>query len=296
MEMQFAVPWTPDLSSRFKERHGYSIIPYLPILFHATNSWDSLVPPYNVTYTLGGYPEDGGPYLQDYKAVLTQGYLDYVEHYNEWASSKGVQLSNQPAYNMPLDMVSRSVSYSDTSALPFSSKIKSNNHQAEAVPHVHVPELESLGFKEDIDLYRQFTGPAHLAGRNIISTEVGAISVGAYKLTVPKLKNLFDQSYAAGVNNMVIHGYAYGGEYYGTTWPGYTPFQYKFTEMWNHRQPAWKHMDELLAYSARNSMMMQSGTPKVDLAFYYFENPWRFSKIYSSSEMNQHGELKCPSI
>ncbi|PVI04053.1 hypothetical protein DM02DRAFT_694583 [Periconia macrospinosa] len=265
MEMQAAVPWTSDLIVRFNERHGYDITPYLPLLFHATNSWNMLMPPYNITYTLGEYMTDGGPYVEDYKAVLTQGYLDYVEHYNEWASSKGVQSSNQPAYNLPIDM-------------------------AEAVSHVQVPELESLGFKEDIDLYRQFTGPAHLAGRNIISTEVGAVSVGAYKLTIPKLKTLFDQSYAAGVNTMVVHGYAYGGQYYNTTWPGYTPFQYQYTEMWNHRQPAWRHMDELFTYSARNSVIMRSGVPKVDLAFYYFENPWKFAKIYPSSEMNKYGE------
>ena len=112
MEMQAALPWTSDLFSRFQELHGYSITPYLPLLFHATNTWGEALPPYNITYTLGEYVADGGPYVQDYKSTLTQGYVDYLEHYNKWASSKGVQSSNQPAYNLPLDMVSRSVSQS----------------------------------------------------------------------------------------------------------------------------------------------------------------------------------------
>ncbi|KAH8707659.1 hypothetical protein GQ44DRAFT_691187 [Phaeosphaeriaceae sp. PMI808] len=264
MEMQAALPWTSDLFSQFEERHGYSITLYLPILFHATNSWGGHLPPYNITYTLGEYITDGGPYVQDYKTALSQGYIDYVEHYKKWASSRGVQLSNQPAYNMPVDMVS-------------------------SVSHVQVPELESLGFAENIDLYRQFTGAAHLAGRNVISTEVGAVLGGAYKLRIPKLKALLDQSHAAGVNTMVIHGYAYSGEYFNTTWPGYTPFQYDFTEMWNHRQPAWRHLDDLFTYSARNSMTMQSGVPKVDLALYYFEIPYKFKDIYPGSDMNKHG-------
>lgn len=106
MEIQAALPYTPGLLSRFEELHGYSIRKYLPLLFHATNSWDGYLPPYNITYTLGTYLSDGGPYVQDYKTSLSQGYVEYVQHYAEWASSKGLQLPNQPAYNMPVDMVS----------------------------------------------------------------------------------------------------------------------------------------------------------------------------------------------
>lgn len=106
MEQQAALPWTPGLLSSFQQLHGYSIVPYLPILFQATNAWGAFLPPYNITYTLGEYTTDGGPYVQDYKAVLSQGYLDYLDYYTTWATARGVQLSNQPAYNMPVDMVS----------------------------------------------------------------------------------------------------------------------------------------------------------------------------------------------
>ncbi|KAI5919751.1 hypothetical protein F4810DRAFT_465504 [Camillea tinctor] len=265
MEMQAALPWTSDLPSRFELIHGYRINKYLPILFHATNSWGGLLSPYNVTYTLGEYEIDGGPYVQDYKTALGQGYLEYLEHYKNWTSSKSFKLSNQPGYNMPIDMT-------------------------QAVQYVQVPELESLGFSESINEYRQFTGAAHLAGRNVISTEVGAVRGEAYKVRVPALKNLFDGSFATGVNSMVIHGYAYSGEYVGTNWPGFTPFQYEFSEMWNHRQPAWKHLDDLMLYSARNSMVMQRGVPKLDIAFYYFEIPYRFGVgAYPESNMNAFG-------
>lgn len=108
MEMQAALPWTSDLLSRFEALHGYSITKYLPILFHATNAWGGYLPPYNVTYTLGGYLTDGGAYVQDYKAALSQGYSEYLEYYNDWATSNGLKFSNQPAYNMPVDMVSLS--------------------------------------------------------------------------------------------------------------------------------------------------------------------------------------------
>ncbi|KAI1843421.1 hypothetical protein JX265_013303 [Neoarthrinium moseri] len=265
MEIQAALPWTNGLLSRFESLHGYSITKYLPILFHATNAWGGYLPPYNITYTLGEYLPDGGLYVQDYKAALSQGYVEYVQNYGEWASSKGLKLSTQPAYNMPIDMT-------------------------EAVPHVQIPELESLGFKESINMYRQFTGAAHLAGRNVISTEVGAVLGGAYKQRLPELRGLLDGSLAAGVNTMVLHGYAYSGNYVGTTWPGYTPFQFEFSEMWNPRQPAWRHFDDLMTYSARNSMIMQRGIPKVDFAIYYFEIPYRFGLgVFPESHMNAAG-------
>lgn len=130
-----------------------------------------------------------------------------------------------------------------------------------------------------------------MAGRNLISTEVGAVLGGAYKQRLPELKSLIDGSFAAGINTMVIHGYAYSGGYVGTTWPGYTPFQYEYTEMWNHRQPVWRHLDDLMLYSARNSMVMQHGVPKIDIAFYYFEIPYRFGMgEYPGSDLNEYGK------
>lgn len=117
MEMQAALPWTPNLFSQFEELHGYSITKYLPLLFHATNAWNGYIPPYNITYTLGEYRTDGGPYLQDYKTALSQGYVDYIEHFDSWASFREFQYSNQPGYNLPLDMVSLFVPFPSTVTL-----------------------------------------------------------------------------------------------------------------------------------------------------------------------------------
>ncbi|KAI1275503.1 hypothetical protein F5Y07DRAFT_170671 [Xylaria sp. FL0933] len=268
MEMQAALPWTPSLLETFETLHGYNPIKYLPVFFHVTNAWNGLLPPYNVTYTFDGYPADGGKYVQDYKTALSLGYAEYLQHYSEWASSKGLKLSTQPAYNMPVEMTA-------------------------AIAKVPVPELESLGFSESIALYRQFTGTAHASNRNVISTEVGAVLGGAYKLRVPELQGLFAGSFVAGVNMMVVHGYAYGGEYEGTTWPGYTPFQYEYTEAWNYRHPAWMHFNDTMLYAARNSLVLQTGTPKVDVAFCYFENPYEGTagagSAYSPEDFNALG-------
>lgn len=167
--------------------------------------------------------------------------------------------------------------------------VGANTFQSAAIPLVAAPELESLGFGESIDNYRQFSGPAHLAGRNTISTEIGAQRGGAYAQTVPTLLNLFLDSFAAGVNTLVIHGLAYGGPYPGTTWPGYTPFQYEFCEMWGPRQPAWRHLNDTMLFAARTSEVLKTGVPKVDLAFYAWKHPWSARAVYNRGDLNTAG-------
>lgn len=167
--------------------------------------------------------------------------------------------------------------------------VRTNPQKSAAIPLVAAPELESLGFGESIDNYRQFSGPAHLYGRNTISTEIGAQRGGAYAQTVPILLNLFLDSFAAGVNTLVIHGLAYGGPYTGTTWPGYTPFQYEFCEMWGPRQPAWRHLNDTILFASRTSEVLKTGVPKVDLAFYAWKHPWSARAVYNRGDLNTAG-------
>ncbi|KAI0475378.1 hypothetical protein GGR56DRAFT_510973 [Xylariaceae sp. FL0804] len=264
LEMQSALWWTAGFLDRFEESRGYSLVKYLPLVFQASNQWGGYLPPYNTTYNIGPYSTAANKWTEDYRLTLEEGYGDYVTHYVQWGAEYGVGLRNQPAYNLPLEM-------------------------ARAVPLVPVPELESLGFDDSIDRYRQFTGAAHLAGRDVISTEIGAVLEGSYALSVPALKGLFDNSFAAGVNNLVLHGYAYSGEYVETNWPGYTPFQYEYTEMWGPRQPAWAYLNDTMLYAARNSLVLRAGVPRIDVAFYYYQDPWLVDEIYVGEDFNAAG-------
>ena len=136
------------------------------------------------------------------------------------------------------------------------------------------PECESLGFVDSVDLYRQFSGPAHLAGKTIISNEMGAVHQPAFSLTIPELLFRIKRAMSGGVTMNVLHGSPYSGNYPNTTWPGYTAFYYVYTEMWNRVQPAWHHMKDILDYIGRNQFILQKGVVKVDLAVYQFQSPW----------------------
>ena len=79
------------------------------------------------------------------------------------------------------------------------------------VPIVAAPELESLDFSDLIDAYRQYAGPAHLAGRRVVSSECGAVRGEAFAQTLPELLWHVKRSFAGSVNMFVLHGFPYSG-------------------------------------------------------------------------------------
>ncbi|KAJ0154928.1 hypothetical protein HZ326_2761 [Fusarium oxysporum f. sp. albedinis] len=264
MEIQASLYWSPGFPDRFKSKRGYNVIKYLPLLFHKSTSFTAAQAPYNTTFYLDGTPDDGqSKYLQDYRLTLNEGYQEYLQTFEDWAESLGLSHSCQVGYNIPLDILAD-------------------------IPIVSTPELESLAFKTP-DQMSQFVGPAHLGRRNIISTEIGAVAQGAYSLTIPSLINLFHDAFAGGVNAMMIHGMTYTGEQVGSTWPGFTPFQYIYTELWSPKQPAWNYMSEMMNYTARNQFVLQQGVGKKDLAFYLYKDPYGISDMYNGTDLRASG-------
>ncbi|EXA31911.1 hypothetical protein FOVG_16791 [Fusarium oxysporum f. sp. pisi HDV247] len=264
MEIQASLYWSPGFLDRFKSKRGYNAIKYLPLLFHKSTSFQAEQAPYNTTFYLDGTPDNGqSKYLQDYRLTLNEGYQEYLQTFENWAASLGLSHSCQVGYNIPLDVLAD-------------------------VPIVSTPELESLGFTTPDQMY-QFVGPAHLGRRNIISTEIGAVATGAYSQTIPSLVNLFHEAFAGGVNAMMIHGMTYTGEQVGSTWPGYTPFQYIYTELWSPKQPAWKYMSDMIDYTARNQFLLQQGVAKKDLVFYLYKDPYRMVDQYNGTDLRASG-------
>ena len=106
MEMLATLWWTPGFLSTFENRLGYSLVKYLPFLYIADNQWGQFFPSYLETYFDDRQPADAiNQYVLDYRKVLNEGYQKYIQHMVDWAHLRGFKYSNQPAYNLPLDMV-----------------------------------------------------------------------------------------------------------------------------------------------------------------------------------------------
>ncbi|KAL4925374.1 uncharacterized protein BDV17DRAFT_284052 [Aspergillus undulatus] len=168
--------------------------------------------------------------------------------------SLGLQYSSQVSYNLPLDMES-------------------------SIPSVPVPECESLAFNNSIDGYRQFSGPAHLSDKKVISNEMGGDLRKGFRLTVPTLLWQINSAFAGGVNMIVLHGQTYSGNYYDTTWPGYTVFFMLFSDSYNDKQPA------------RVQGVLHAGVQKADVVFYNkasVTDP-QLSTVYRGSDLVRGG-------
>ncbi|KAL2835883.1 hypothetical protein BJX68DRAFT_273689 [Aspergillus pseudodeflectus] len=264
MEMHSTVWWTRGFDSDFLHALGYDIRPCLPLLLVRENSWAQLSTPYGVGFESVNASR-GDACNHDYRSVLQAKYEEYVQAHVRWARLRGLEYSNQPAYNLPLSMV-------DSSRL------------------LDAPEGENLGFIESIDAYRHMSGPSHFRSNPVTSSELGAVrGTVAYSQTLSRLLYSFHRGLAGGISMNVLHGFPYGGPFRNTTWPGVTIFHFLFPEMWGPRQPTWRVFPDLLAYMARSQYILQAGTARVDLAIYADDAPWTLSSGYQSANLQEAG-------
>ncbi|KAL1617257.1 hypothetical protein SLS56_011061 [Neofusicoccum ribis] len=245
IELVSNTSWTPAIPAKFEKKYGYSILPFLPLIMWGNNNLVIQPSGPGRVQCLLDSDDAGQGYVNDYRAILQDCYREYLEEMRAWIHDDlNLQVSAQVSYNMPMDA-------------------------AASIPYTDAPECESLQWDNNVDGYRQFTGAAHLAGKRVISNELGAERSKAYQLTIPHMLWSINRAVAGGVNQFVLHGQTYSGNYYNTTWPGYTPFSYTFSEIYSEKQPVWKHgLSEALGYIARVQFVQQKGTPRVDLAIY----------------------------
>lgn len=192
----------------------------------------------------------------------------YLDTLSDWVhQTLDSQYSAQVVYNLPMEMAAN-------------------------IPSVDAPECESLGFNHLVDGYRQFAGPANLAGKRIISNEMGAVQLESYTQTLPELIWDVKRAFIGGVNRMVYHGFPFTGFYPNTSWPGFTTFYYQFSGMHGPRQPAWEYYDDYMDWTARMQYVAQSGIPKVDLAFYvHDEVTYSIYSMYNPTDLEERGRF-----
>lgn len=250
--------WTAQMPTHFQQYRGYSLLKYLPILFHNNNGFGGSASP---TWYITDETDGGESHVADYRQSLLELNRMYLDSLREFMNSLGVQLSTQVGYNLPADMEAQ-------------------------IPNVNAPECETLDFSNNVDAYRQFAGPANLAGKRIVSSECGANAGEAYRLTIPHLLWHVKRSIAGGINQFVFHGLPYSGYYPNTTWPGFTTFDYSYSDMHGRHQPGWEFYGDFMDYVGRSLYAMQSGVPKRDVAFWLKITNWAAHQIFSEYQPN----------
>ncbi|KAL3250972.1 hypothetical protein ABHI18_010909 [Aspergillus niger] len=264
VEIKSNISWSKSLPGVFEQKHGYSLIKYLPLIMFDNNNIAIQSSDPGAVQCVLDTSDEGVRYVNDFRDALLEGYSQYLQRLTEWATTDlNLQMSAQPAYNLPMDMEA-------------------------TVPLVNAPECESLGFMDNIDGYRQFSGPAVLAGKRIVSNEMGAVSMAAFQYQISSLLWSINRAVVGGVNQFVIHGLSYTGNYWATTWPGYTAFSYFYGELWSNKQPAWDHgFADFLEYVSRLQFSQQAGPLKTDIAVYNKESATDASFRWHAGNMTQ---------
>ncbi|KFY14470.1 hypothetical protein V492_02598 [Pseudogymnoascus sp. VKM F-4246] len=233
--------WTPGLLDKFKTKYGYSLRPYIPLIV-ARNGYTTRSPK-NI-YVLDT-EDQGQGILDDFRGLLSSLSKEYTDFIGKWSHDVlGMDFSAQMGYNTPMDML-------------------------QTMTDVDVPEAETLSFSNQIDSYLQVAGPANLAGKPVISVELGADWHQAYYQSWEML--LFDakHAFAGGINQVVIHSATYSHNFTATTWPGYTTHKYDYPGQHSRHQPAWDvGYPEALGYLGRVQWVLQTSIPKVDIIFW----------------------------
>ncbi len=249
-----ATIWTRDFLDAFRATRRYDLRPFLPFVLEKDEKYQFSLAAADPTTADGLRTNE---VRDDYNIVLSDLYRDqHLRPMQDFARSLGMGIRIQP-YGLETDTMQHS-----------------------AV--VDVPETESLGFK-NLDDYRVMAAGRDLAGHTVLSCEAICYNGAAYNTTwganttSPTAQNqaLFtiNSIFAAGVNHLMVHGFPYA-KAPDVTWPGFAAFSpyyngaIGFGEAWGPRTPQWEHVPRIAAYLARTQLVLQTGKPRYDVAFW----------------------------
>lgn len=251
--------WTRTLLERFENRYGYDVTPYLPGLF-AHGMCGYWVP--NEEPAPDFVFDDGSDRRarRDYYRLLTDLYIeDHLLVLQDWSLGHGMRHKAQVAYGQNLEPV------------------RSNREFVRRGGHVEGESLNSgdrvpmssehPNWRFALDWHRSIVAGAHQGGAVRISTELGAQFQAGYVYTLGDYRKLLDKAWAVGITKPFVHGYA--SQDPDAEWPTQHRFGDFIAESWNDEHfPEWVNWRPLTDYWARGTVVLETGTPRCDVAVY----------------------------
>jgi hypothetical protein len=251
-ELECERHWADDFVAQFKERRGYDVTPWLPVVLPpgADNQlFDGAGIAVAPTFVLG---DDDQRVRFDYQLTVSDLFIErFLGTAGTWSESRGLSLRVQP-YGIRVDAL-------------------------KAAGATTIPETEQL-FAGGSELFlKSVSSGAHLYGRRLVGAE-SLVWGGRDWMTTPrKAKAAMDKLFAAGVNAVTYHGLPYrtGDAAFGQT--DWLPFCSTFGGMGTYStgigqaDPFWPWMPDLNRYVGRVQYALRLGEPEADLLVYF---PW----------------------
>ena len=231
--------WSKDLFTDFKQRRGYDMHPWMPVL----------------TGQVVESAEASDRFLWDFRETL--GDLVVENHYAQIAESlhrRGLGLYSE-SHESGRAFIGDGMSVKRRATVPMGAM------------WTQPPGLKKEQFGYDADI-RESASVAHIYGQNLVAAESMTASSGAWAWSPEYLKPTADQEMAMGLNRFVIHTSVHQPLIDKAPGLSLGPFGQWFTrnETWAEQAAPW------IRYLARSSFLLQQGRFVADVAYYYGED------------------------
>jgi hypothetical protein len=240
--------WTKAFPKEFKNRRGYDITNWIPVLCGETVENTKL----------------SEAFLHDFRKTISD-LIDqnYYRHFSELCHQNQLEMHAEVIYANsgpypPFDAL-KSNRYLD---LPMTEFWASPNK--EQFPHYESQERPTAGFP---------TYAALACNKPVIGSEAYT-GYAHYSEAPVDLKPFGDAAYCSGINQMILHSYVLQPN---DQKPGITLGQ--FAAHFNRNNPWWEYAQDWMTYQARIQYVLQKGEPVVDVIFFIGDQlPQYFSK------------------
>ncbi|WP_103062550.1 hypothetical protein [Actinomyces qiguomingii] len=257
--------WSLTMLDRFRSLRGYDLTRYLPLLVaHGQcRYWVPEAPPrpdFDSAAADGAPTALGRRVRADYDRTITDLYVsDHLALIQDWAVGHGMRHKAQAAYGQNLEPVR---SFRELVRCGGRAEVESLN-SGDRVPM----RMDRPGWRFTLDWQRSCVGGAHQGGAVRVSTELGAQMDKCYDFSLADYRHMLDKEWAVGVTKPFVHGFA--AQDPEAPWPTRGRFGTIVSESWNQRHfPQWEHWKGLTDYWARGTAVLETGTPRVDVAVY----------------------------
>ncbi|MFD2719641.1 glycosyl hydrolase [Hymenobacter monticola] len=232
--------WTPQMAAEFRQRRGYSLVPWLPVL----------------TGQVVKSTEASEQFLWDWRQTI--GELIAEKHYDQLTTllaARGMARYSESHENGRA-LLADGMDVKRTAAVPMG---------AMWLPGVASPPAKMA--QADI---RESASVAHLYGQNLVAAEsLTALGLAgrAWSYAPEDLKPTADLELASGLNRFVIHTSVH--QPVDDKIPGLSLF---VVGQWFNRHETWAEQAKpWMDYLARSSYLLQQGRAVADVAYYYGE-------------------------
>jgi len=233
--------WTDNMITEFKNRRGYDLIPWIPVL----------------TGHIIENSESSERFLWDFRKTI--GDLTTANHYDnltEILKERGMARYSE-SHESGRAFIGDGMEVKKNAAIPMS---------ATWTPGGLDPGTEvATRYKADV---RESASVSHIYGHKYVAAESLTAIGNAWGYSPEKLKPTADMEMANGLNRFVIHCSPHQPVNDKIPGLGLGPFGQWFTrhETWAEQAGAW------IDYLARSSWMLQQGEFVADVAWYYGED------------------------